>query len=42
MFEFRVRVELGGVVEGVLRYYLFFYDREIYSIFEGEILGKIC
>lgn len=40
MFEFCVYLELGGVVEGILRYYLFFYDRETYFFFDGEFLGK--
>lgn len=42
VFEFRARAESGGVVEGVLRYHPFLYDRETYPTLEGEIPGKIC
>ncbi|RMX48106.1 hypothetical protein pdam_00002687 [Pocillopora damicornis] len=37
VFEFRARAESGGVVEGVLRYHPFLYDRETYPTLEGEI-----
>lgn len=39
VFEFRARAESGGVVEGVLRYHPFLYDRETYPTLEGEIPG---
>lgn len=41
MFEFRARAESGGIVEGVLRYHPFLYDRETYPTLEGEIPGKV-
>ena len=41
VFEFRARAESGGVVEGVLRYHPFLYDRETYPTLEGEIPGKV-
>ena len=40
VFEFRAKAENGGVVEGVLRYHPFLYDRETYPILDGEIPGK--
>ena len=41
VFEFRAHVESGGVVEGVLRYHPFLYDRETYPSLEGEIPGTV-
>ena len=40
VFEFRAKAENGGVVEGVLRYHPFLYDRETYPTLDGEIPGK--
>ena len=40
VFEFRARAESGGIVEGVLRYHPFLYDRETYPTLEGEVPGK--
>ncbi|CAH3198953.1 unnamed protein product, partial [Porites evermanni] len=37
VFEFRAKAENGGVVEGVLRYHPFLYDRETYPTLDGEI-----
>ncbi|XP_044184398.1 structural maintenance of chromosomes flexible hinge domain-containing protein 1-like [Acropora millepora] len=36
VFEFRANSESGGVVEGILRYHPFLYDRETYPSLEGE------
>ena len=43
VFEFRARVENAGVVEGVLRYHPFLYDKETYPALEGGAAGNfVC
>ena len=41
VFEFRANSESGGVVEGILRYHPFLYDRETYPSLEGEFPGNV-
>ena len=41
VFEFRAHAESGGVVEGILRYHPFLYDRETYPSLEGEFPGNV-
>ena len=40
VFEFRAHVENAGIVEGVLRYHPFLYDRETFPTLDGEVVGK--
>ena len=40
VFEFCAHPESGGVVEGILRYHPFLYDRETYPSLDGEFPGK--
>ena len=40
VFEFRARVENAGIVEGVLRYHPFLYDRETFPTLDGEVVGE--
>ena len=41
VFEFRAHVENAGVVEGVLRYHPFLYDKETYPTLEGDVTGTV-
>ena len=39
-FEFKARTASGGMVDGVLRYHPFLYDRETYPQGPNPLLGK--